>query len=107
MKKCLNVKAVKAVNVGVTPPSLMVCLHNVLIKDLNLVVFLESISNQVMGVLLDFIIWFVEFPIRIQVLGIKYSDEEFVRIWGRSGVISECRITVFNCSVMILDKPFK
>ena len=83
MKKCLNVKAVKAVNVGVTPPSLMVCLHNVLIKDLNLVVFLESISNQVMGVLLDFIIWFVEFPIRIQALGFEYSgsDEEFVKIW--------------------------
>ena len=48
MKKCLNVKAVKAVNVAVTPPSLMVCLHDVLIKDVNLVVFLESISNQVM-----------------------------------------------------------
>ena len=71
----------------------MMCM---LIRDVSLVVFLESISNQVMGVLLDLTIWFVEFPIRIQALGIEYlgSDEEFAKICGCSGVISECRVTV-------------
>ena len=44
-----------------------VCTMCMLIRDVNLVVFLESISNQVMGVLLDFTICFVE-----------YSGSEFV-----------------------------
>ena len=47
-------------------------------RDVNLVGFLESISNRVMGLLLNYTIWFVKFPIQILVLGIEYlgSDGE-------------------------------
>ena len=43
-------------------------------RDVNLVVFLESFSNRVMGLLLNPTIWFVKFPIQIRVLGIEYLD---------------------------------
>ena len=48
----------------------------------NSVVFLQSICNQVMGLLLHPTICFVKFSIRIRVLGIKYS--------GLDGIFDPC-----------------
>ena len=43
-------------------------------RDVNLVVFVESFSNRVMGLLLNSTFWFVKFSIQIRVLGIEYLD---------------------------------
>ena len=56
---------------------------SVLIRDVNSVCFLESIGNRVMGLPLDSTICFVQFPLRIRVLGIKYSSNQVLRFGWR------------------------